>query len=406
VAAAFYTRGPVEQDYPNPLLSAHEQAEAELQAYDRVPIVSTFGEPQAEYAAIRKGCGLMDLPQRGVLELSGRDRLDFVGNLVSNRTWDKASKSGLTPGEGAYAFLLNLRGRVVVDLNLLERGDRLLIETDVRCVELLRATFDKYLFTEQVKMRSLVGTMHELALHGPRGVEVLREASGSDLPDLPPHGSTTLTLFNCDAIVWRDDACGVPGLHLLVASDDARAVWMNLIARFGQSQDTGKRPLRQVGWAAFNAVRIEAGRPLVGIDIEMSPPSLPGQKAEPDAESKPGGMLPAETGLFERAVSVTKGCYLGQEIVARMHARQVVARRLVGLRVADDALPIAGAHVLDETGNPVGVLTSSTVSPVLSNASIGLAVVKKPHFEPGRKVRIAAEGAVRDATVVTLPFVT
>jgi aminomethyltransferase len=88
-----------------------------------------------------------------------------------------------------------------------------------------------------------------------------------------------------------------------------------------------------------------------------------------------------------------------------MHARHVVARRLVGFRVREDALPIAGSQVLDDTGNPIGVVTSSTVSPVLSNVCIGLALLKKPHFEPGRIVQVPAEGALRSAEVVALPFV-
>src|SRR5687768_15810634 len=85
---------------PNPLRALHEQAGAEFQAYANLEIVSTFGEPQAEYSAIRKGCGLLDLPQRGVLELTGKDRLPFLNNLLTNQTWDKATKQGLGAGQG------------------------------------------------------------------------------------------------------------------------------------------------------------------------------------------------------------------------------------------------------------------------------------------------------------------
>jgi glycine cleavage system aminomethyltransferase T len=103
-------------------------------------------------------------------------------------------------------------------------------------------------------------------------------------------------------------------------------------------------------------------------------------------------------------VSVVKGCYLGQEVVARMHARRVVARQIVGFRMDADALPMAGTPVLDEQNNTVGVVTSSTVSPILSNACIGLALVRKPWFEVGKTVRIPAEGDIRAATVVKTPF--
>src|SRR5688500_3781166 len=142
---------------PNPLRATHDQADAEFQPYADVEIVSTFGEPQAEYSAIRKGCALLDMPQRGVLELAGKDRLSFLNNLLTNQTWDKATKSGLAPGEGLYAYYLNSKGRIVTDMNVLEVGGRTLLEMDGRMVEPIRKMFDKYLFVEQVKMTSRIG---------------------------------------------------------------------------------------------------------------------------------------------------------------------------------------------------------------------------------------------------------
>src|SRR5687767_15394512 len=104
----------------NLLADLHRQASAETQSYGDIEIVSTFGEVQAEYAAIRKGCGMMDLPQRGFIELTGKDRLTFLNNLVSNQTYDKQSKSGLTAGQGVYAFLLNAKsGRIIADMNVI-----------------------------------------------------------------------------------------------------------------------------------------------------------------------------------------------------------------------------------------------------------------------------------------------
>jgi folate-binding protein YgfZ len=136
----------------------------------------------------------------------------------------------------------------------------------------------------------------------------------------------------------------------------------------------------------FNTARIEAGRPLFGIDFDDT-------------------VLPAETGQLERAVSFTKGCYLGQEIVARMHARGQVARRIVGIKMREDALPIAGAPIVDDQQNQIGGITSSTISPVLSNASICLGLIKSAFSAVGTQIRIAAEGAFRQGIVVELPFV-
>ena len=100
----------------NPLLDLHRQAEAEFQPYGEIEIVSTFGEVPAEYAAVRKSCGLMDMPFRGVIELTGNDRLPFLNNLLSNQVYDKQAKSGLSAGQGVYAFLLNAKsGRVIAE---------------------------------------------------------------------------------------------------------------------------------------------------------------------------------------------------------------------------------------------------------------------------------------------------
>ena len=371
---------------PNPLHSLHLQAEAEFQPYAEVEIVSTFGEPQAEYAALHKGCGMIDLPQRGILELTGKDRLPFLNNLLTNQTWSKETKTGMAAGQGVYAFYLNTKGRIVTDLNVLELGDRTLLEMDGRLVAQLRGMLEKYLFAEQVKMNDCTGTLHQIGLHGAGAREVLSAAMGSPPPVLDPLSSASIKLFGVEAIVYRDDPTGQAGYVLIVPTDSARAVWMNLLSKFGVPSETGKRALRPVGWAAFNAARIEGGRPIFGIDFDDS-------------------ILPAETGQFNRAVSVTKGCYLGQEIVARMYARQQVAKQLVGIRMDSDALPIAGTKIFDDASNEIGGVTSSTLSPILSNIAICLGYLKRPFFATKTVVNIPAEGSVRKGTVVDLPFV-
>ena len=395
---------------PSPLAELHERANAEMQAYDTVDIVSTFGEPQAEYAAIRKTAGLLDLPQRGIIELTGKDRHAFLNNLITNELVDKATKTPLAAGGWRYAFLLNLKGRVVADLNVIELGERTLLEVDGRLVPMLVKLFDRYLFAEQVKVRSLQSEMYELALHGPTANVLL--AQEGIAATLAEYECVSASLIGVSVVIWRDDVCGVSGLHLILPRDRVADIWQHLVARHGVETSLGKRAMRPIGWAAYNATRIEAGRPLFGIDFELAPPSMPGKKSTTDepapddsAAPRPIGVLPAETSLFDRAVSVVKGCYLGQEVVARMHARSQVARQLVGLRMEDDALPIAGAHVTDDQEAVVGVVTSSTMSPILSDAAIALALVRKPHFENGRTVKIAAEGAISSATVVPLPFI-
>jgi folate-binding protein YgfZ len=290
-------------------------------------------------------------------------------------------------------------------MNVVELGERTLLETDVRLVEPLRLAFDKYLFGEQVNMANRVGQLHRLTLHGPGAAGLLQELGG---PVLFPMKGAGFPALGPDAAVFRDDVAGVPGFHLVVPSATVADLWSRLL-QFSAATELGKRRLRPAGWAAFNACRIEAGRPLFGIDFEGAPvpTAYPArkQREEEAADAPAPGVLPAETGQLLRAVSFTKGCYLGQEIVARMYARGQVARQIVGIRFETDHLPIAGAPVLDDQMNAVGVITSSTVSPLLSNQAVCLGYVKKPFMTPGSKVRVPAEGEVRAASVVTLPFV-
>jgi folate-binding protein YgfZ len=399
-------------ELPNPLHDMHAAYGAEFQSYDRLEIVSTYGNARREYDAIRAEAAMIDLPQRGILELTGKDRLSFLNNLLTNQTlrqssgqaWDKAAKGDLPAGTGAYAFFLNLKGRIVTDMNMLETGDRTLLEMDARLVPPVAMALEKYLFAEKVTMASRIGRLHELAIHGPAAAAVFA-AAGVAAGELQPLGSIQGVLYGFAVTVWRDDPCGVPGYHLLVETAAARAVWANLLANFGPR---AQRSLQPIGWAAFNTARIEAGRPLLGIDFETVPAATAyptkKQREQEDGESNHPGMLPAETGQFARAVSITKGCYLGQEIVARMHARNQVAKQIVGLRFEDDALPLAGSPVYDGAGNQIGAVTSSTPSPALGGKAIALAIVKRPHFVSGTPLRVPAEGALRQATVVTAPF--
>ena len=368
-----------------------------------VELVTSFGETSLEYAALHQRCGLIDAPWRGVLEITGKDRHEFLGNLITNKTWDKATKTGLAAGAGVRAFYLNLKGRVVADLTLIERGDRLLIDMDRRLVAMLAKTLDRYVFSEKVTFGDRTTSHARLSLVGPGAASIVYDAGGVDVATLSELASMSVTLFGATVELWNDD-----GVQMLVANESAAKVWQGLIDAFADEGATSnKRRLRRVGWAALNATRIEAGRAMLGIDYESAPPSVPGKKKQAEVEEPVAtkGILAAETGEFDSHVDVTNGCYLGQEIVARMHARKVLARQIVGFRMEGDALPIAGAAVFDASGTQVGIVTSSTQSPVLSNACIGLALVKRPSFEMGTTLTIDADGERRGASVVATPFV-
>lgn len=359
----------------NPLQAMHEQAEAEFLPYGPdVRIVESFGEVEAEYAAIRKGASLMDSPHRGVVILTGKDRLSFLHNKVTNDT------NGLAPGKGCYAYLLNLKGRIIMDMNILQMEEATLIEMDQRLTGEFVSVMEKYIFTEDVRVLNGSEQLGRLTVIGPRGGEFLGKVTDGGVATLTENFShVKRTIGKAAVTVFRNDLCGELQFELIVPRDQLVELWQIL-------QEAGADDLRAIGWSAFNTARIEAGTPLYGIDMTDN-------------------YLPMETGpWYLRGVAVTKGCYLGQEIVARMHAHKTVARLLVGLKVSGEKLPMAGTEVLGEGSQQVGIVTSSCLSPMLGNVPVALGYVKKPYATGGKSVEVYAEGARSAAEVKELPL--
>jgi aminomethyltransferase len=255
----------------------------------------------------------------------------------------------------------------------------------------VRQAFDKYLFAEDVKIASRVGSLHALLLTGPRAMDGLKPALESEIAEIEPMRCAVVRLGGNDIVLFRDDVCGVPGYLMLLPTEAAAAIWSHFthtegVAPADETDYRFRGLARPAGWAVFNTTRIEAGRALFGIDFDDS-------------------ILPAETGALSRAVSFTKGCYLGQEIVARMHARGQAAKQLVGIRMEENLLPVAGGKIYDGQQNEIGGVTSSTVSPILSGACLCLGYVRKPFTPAGSALTIPAEGKMAAARVAELPFV-
>ncbi len=379
----------------NPLHGLHEAADATYLPYGpadtAVQVVDTFGYYELEYAAIRRRVGVLDMPQRGVVELRGSDRLLVLHNLLTNEM------KSLQPGQARRAFLLNQKGRIVADMVVLHEAHRTVLVLDVFQAAQVAGEIDRLIFTEDVQVADVSNTLHVLALHGPGGQAALAELAGTAagaFADWPNMTHRTLALAEGQVTVYRRDETGTPGLHLLAPADKVAAIYQRLMAVLHydpkQEQDaavTSQRRGRPVGWLAYNTARIEAGTPIFRIDFGTD-------------------SLPAETGVLHDAVCFTKGCYLGQEVVARMQYLGHPKRVLVGLRFADDRMPVAGTPVrAAKADEVVGAVTSSTVSPILGNLAIAFAVMKWGSHEPGTQVIVPAEGQNVTGTVQGLKFV-
>lgn len=379
----------------SPLRERHLQAEATTLAYGpiglHIELVESFGELDFEYAAIRKACVLLDLPHRGTLEIVGDDRHEFLNSMLTQEI------KGLKPFRSRPSFWLNKQGRIVADLRVLELGDRTLIDLDVHAADATVESLNGYVITEDVEIRDAGDRLHRLALHGPTAIDLLIAAAtqrdGVPLADLTPYSACTVEIAGHEVIVERADTTGEVGLELTLDTDSAGEVYDHLV-ELGQPHDgedagsvASRVKLRCAGWLAYNTARIEAGTPLFNVDFSTA-------------------SLPGETGLLESRVSFTKGCYLGQEIVARMHNLGKPKQRLVAFKPGGEALrdeeglarqPVGGASVFlagADTGDQIGVTTSSTISPMLGGVPVCFAIVNGRHADPGTPLAVHAEGVV------------
>lgn len=391
---------------PASLHEIQQRADAQFMIYGPttaqppIEIVETFGEFPAEYAAIRQRVGIMHLPHLGLLRLTGFDRADLLHRLLTQDI------KGMAHGQSRRAFQLNDKGRIVADV-IVHHGDAdTWLQTDRLDLTALRTLLESKIFTEDVTIEDFSPQRTIFALHGPAAWPLLQALTDGPTHAAPLHPGhhTVMALAGVPVTISRRDICAVTGLDLFVPSEEATDLYQKLLdaagfdpqadidATFAEKRRGGLRG-RPIGWRAFNTARIEAGSPLFHVDFATD-------------------SLPAETGILDQAVSFTKGCYLGQEIVARMKNLGHPKRILVGLKIAGDALPVAGAQVLEALdpqtpsaqGQPIGGITSSTLAPMLGNTPIAFAVLKWGKHAPGTAVDIVAEGYPVRAVVQGLNF--
>ena len=336
----------------------------------------------SRYHAFRDGAALVDRADRGLIAVRGDDRAGFLQGLLTNDV------EALADGEACYAALLTPQGRMIADLDVLHAGDALLLDVDRASAASLVERFEALVFTEDVRIADLSREWAGLGVHGPGAARLLDETAaappGAQGPcgALAPNRGGALTLAGAAVRVARTDALGVAGFHLFCERGDSRAVHGALAAAGAVEADAD----------AVEAVRVESGRPRFG--------------AELDAET-----IPLEAGIEDRAISMDKGCYVGQEVIIRvLHRGQGrVARRLVGLALGSGdgaAVPPPGAAIRrgDDGDDVVGRVTSAVRSPALERV-IGLGYVARALSEPGVEV-VVGDGEERQAArVARLPFV-
>ena len=357
----------------SPIIDRHQDADATLIPYGTpaksAHVVDTFGEPQAEYAAIRKGAALIDLPHRGLIRVVGDDRLEFLERMLTQKL------TGRSAGDSTNSFWVSRKGRIIADLRVILRDEDVLLELDTLNVEQTIETLDAFVIMDDVTLEDVSESHHRLALQGPRSLDLLRGALHTHLDDLPLNTNRTIEALDTPITLDRRDTTGETGIEIIIPTDHAQALYDALADHAENTPDLKARP---AGWAACNTARIESGTPIFNIDF--------GEKS-----------LPAETGVLQDRVDFAKGCYPGQEVVARMESLGGPKQKLVSLEFPQSdhstTQPQTGDAVTttDDQEKPVGAITSSTRGPMLSGAIVCLAQVRTAHAEPGTELTVHAE---------------
>lgn len=315
--------------------------------------------------AARGAAALFDEGARGKLRVSGRDRLKYLNNMTTQDLKD------LAPGEGALACALTVKAKVIADMRVHALEEEVLLDVPEGRAAPLAEHLRKFVVVNQVKIEDASAALGAVAIEGPRAAEVIEKALGKPLLELKPLGAARFG----DGFLTRASVSGENGYRLVVPRDAVRDLGLALA-------NAGAEPIpaEAVEW-----LRIEAGTPAFGKDLDET-------------------TLPPEAGLEKTHVSYTKGCYLGQEPIARIHFLGHVNRKLMGL-VFEGAEPAPphGTPLFAADGKEVGRVTSPGFSPALGRP-VGLGYVRREANAPGTHLQAGAAGG-RDVEVRALPLV-
>lgn len=339
-----------------PLHDRLAAAGARFSDYLGAETAAAFGDPRLEYVELRSGAGIYDLGWRAKIVATGADSVRWMNGMVTNNIRD------LSPGQGNYNFLLNAQGRILADMYIYNRGDYLLLDTARWQAPKLLEVMNKYIIMDDVELTEISDKLTSLAVQGPRAREVLRDA-GFSFAGVEP--------LQVQDIAWNDVGVSVTRVagdishtyEIWLAPANAGAVWDALVR-------SGANP---VGTEALEMFRLAAGIPRYGQDISER-------------------YLPQETDQ-EQALNFKKGCYIGQEIVERIHSRALLHRKLTGF-VVEGPPPAPGAKI-EQNGKEVGEVTSALAVPGSNGErTLALGYVRTEALAGGTELRVDGARAI------------
>jgi folate-binding protein YgfZ len=335
--------------------------------------VEDYGDWLAEHAALRQSCAVLDLSFRSRLVLTGSDRARLLNGQVTNNVKD------LPAGEGCYAALVTNKGRMQSDLNIHILPEEILLDFEPGLTAAITDRFDKYIIADDVQVIDAAPHYGLLSVQGPQAWEAI-ERTGLNLTR-PEKKFQSRSLHHetlGEIYCMNLPRAGTGGFDLFAPLNSLEPLAEQLITA---ATALGGRP---GGWRALETARIETGIPRFGAEMDET-------------------NLPPEAGIDARAISYTKGCYIGQEIIARIRTYGQVAKALRGLRFTEGELPGHGDKLFFGD-KEVGSISSALASPALA-ANIGLGYVRRERNQIGTELRVHTANGELGAVIVELPFV-
>ena len=332
-----------------------------------------YGNAEAEHAAVRRGVGIMDLSQRGKIRVTGDDRVKWLQSIISNDILPLAT------GQGICSSALTHKGKMLSYFRVYQLGESLMLEDAGEIGDTTFSTLRKFLlYGTKAKMENCAESWGLLLVSGPRAFDLVKAAFGVDLASLKPLAFASQEIGGHGALLIRSDETGERDAELLIPADGLKAAWDRLWA---SGEAMGLMPF---GAHALETLRMEAGIPKAGPDLNEN-------------------VVPPEANLEGKAFSLTKGCYPGQEVVARMDTYGSVRRRMVGLVLEDAIVPPQGSKIFSGE-REVGWVSSAVRSPALGKV-IALGFPLRDFTAPGMALSVEINGERKAATVHALPFI-
>jgi len=349
----------------------HESLGAVFRYAGGVSVPATYGDTGAEYKAVRNKVGIIDMSDRGKLSLSGKEHLKFLQGMLTNDVMN------LEKGKGMYAAVLTVKGRMLSDMHVYKEPESVFLDLEPGLNEKVAELLKKFRLSYKAKIDDVTDNSGLISIHGPNAGKLVSSVSGVDVSGLDELSHTRARLDDAELFIVRINRTGEEGFDVYVPTGSIQDIWCGLME---EGKDLGIKP---VGHDAYNTLRIEAGIPVYGSDM--------------DEET-----IPIEAGIWH-ALNFEKGCYVGQEVVARIKWRGHVNRHLMGLTMEGENVPASGDEIFAGE-KKIGKVTSSVFSPALGRP-VALGYVRREFKSPGTEVIIKVKGELSEtARVSELPL--